>query len=319
MSILFVALVFGLMGALSVASLVIIISRVLGGSRHKQVTRLLAEYGAIRGAGETADLEAIGSSGTANTLVNRFRRMIANNLIAAGVKYTIDNYIAFSMLVGAGAGFAAFIATSALLVSSLAGLVAAVVIPHIYLKALGHRRSLKFAEELPTLLQVLASSLRAGLSFAQALETAAQQDRGEVGTQMRQALAEVKLGADLEEALLRVSDRMKSLDLKWLVSALEIQREVGGSLSGILETVAETIRGREEVRREVQVLSAEGKLSAYVLLAMPFVTLLMLAAVRPGYINFFFDNEVGLIMTAIFAALITVGWIWMKRVVKVDV
>lgn len=316
---LLIGLGFGLLSAIVVVALVLGISRAIGGSRHKQVTRLLAEYGAIRGAGETADLEAVGSSATSNSLINAFRRRIANNLIAAGVKYTIDNYIAFSMLVGFVGGIFVFIFTENLMFSTLIAVVVGILVPHTYLKFLGGRRALKFAAELPILLQVLASSLRAGLSFAQALETAAQQDRGEIGTQMRQALAEVKLGADLEDALLRVADRMKSMDLKWLVSALEIQREVGGSLSGILETVAETIRGREEVRREVQVLSAEGKLSAYVLLAMPFVTLILLAVVRPGYINFFIDNQVGLIMSAIFAVLISVGWIWMKRVVRVDV
>lgn len=310
---------FGVVAASLVAALVLSISQTLGGTRQKQVTRLLAEYGALRGAGEAADLEAVGSSEAANSLLNLLRRRIANNLIAAGVNYSIDNYLAFSMLVGFVGGIGAFIGTQMLLVSVLAGIFAGILVPHAYLKALGGRRAVKFAQELPTLLQVLASSLRAGLSFAQALETAAQQDRGEIGSQMRQALAEVKLGADLEEALLRVADRMNSLDLKWLVSALEIQREVGGSLSGILETVAETIRGREEVRREVQVLSAEGKLSAYVLLGMPFVTLIMLAVVRPGYINFFFDNQLGWIMTGIFTGLMVIGWVWMKRVVRVDV
>jgi tight adherence protein B len=166
-------------------------------------------------------------------------------------------------------------------------------------------------------LQLLASGIRSGLTFDQALESISSQDKTEVGKQFGQAVAEASVDGQLEPALLNVAERMNSADLRWLVSALEIQREIGGSLSHILDTVAETIRVRADVRREVRVLSAEGKLSGYVLIAMPFVVLLALMLIRPSYVTFFWTDPIGMMMAVGFVVLVTVGWIWLQRITKV--
>jgi len=223
----------------------------------------------------------------------------------------------------AAAGLLGFIIGSTLSGSPIIGLIfggaAGYFGPKAFLDNRRNKRAVKFADELPGLMQVLASGLRTGLPFAQALESAARQDRGEVGAQMIYALTEVQFGSSLEEALMRVAARMQSQDLLWFVQALEIQREIGGSLSGVLDSVAQTIRGRAELRREVRVLSAEGKLSAYVLLGLPIGTFGVLLLIRPAYVAFFWSSTMGMIMAGVFIALVTVGWIWLQKLVVIEV
>jgi tight adherence protein B len=127
------------------------------------------------------------------------------------------------------------------------------------------------------------------------------------------------VGNSLEDALVRVAERMKSEDLAWTVTGLMIQREVGGSLSKILDTSAETISRRAELRREVRTLSAEGRLSAYVLAGLPVVIFLFLLATRPQYIAIFWSEPIGIVMMIAMLAAFATGWVWVNKLVKVEV
>jgi tight adherence protein B len=187
------------------------------------------------------------------------------------------------------------------------------------LRARVTRRQRKFADELPEFLLLLSSALRAGLSFTQALESAASQQQGQVGRQIRRALAEAQVQGSLDEALLACAHRMRNDDLRWTVTALSVQREVGGNLSVILDTAASTIRSRHELAREVRTLSAEGKLSAYVLLALPVGVLIFLIVFRREYVEQLWTNPVGIVMLTILLALLLIGWVWMRSLVRIRV
>jgi tight adherence protein B len=176
-----------------------------------------------------------------------------------------------------------------------------------------------FEEELPDFLLLIASSLRSGLSFQQGLDSTAAEGQGEVSRQMRRAISEVQMGATIEQALMRVSERMQSEDLKWTVTALTIQREVGGNLSNILESAANTVKARAELRREVRTLSAEGRLSGWVLAALPVgLFVYMLFANRP-YISFFWTNTAGWIALGALGIMFILGFIWMRRLIRIEV
>lgn len=284
-----------------------------------ELAALLSEYAVVRGAGENADLEADKKHTIFEDRFAISNRKLTASLLGAGLKITAQEWLYVTVATGAAAALFVFVATTNLAVALVSGIASGFLLPGVYLRYRLSTRIAKFQQELPSLLQVLASSLRAGLSFQQALETAAANDRSEVGAQLRQALAEVRIGSDLEPALYRVADRMNSIDLRWLVSALNIQREVGGSLSGILDTVAATIKSRAEIKREIQVLSSEGRFSAYILIAMPFVMMLVLSVVRPGYMQFFFTSGPGIVLLIAFGVLMIVGWFWMKQLVKIEV
>lgn len=201
--------------------------------------------------------------------------------------------------------------------AALLVLVLGPVLAYANLRVRASRTHRQFEEELPEFLMLLSSSLRTGLSFTQALESLSSEGTGEVARQMRRAVAEVSMGATPDEALGRVADRMDSQDMRWAVVAIGIQRDVGGNLSNILDSVADTVRARETVRQEVHSLSAEGRLSAMVLGLLPVLLLVVFAVIRPAYVSILWTTPIGLALLAGSAVLMVVGAIWMARLVKV--
>ena len=136
---------------------------------------------------------------------------------------------------------------------------------------------------------------------------------------MRRAIIEARLGVQMETALEAVATRMKSIDFSWVVMAIRIQREVGGNLAEVLTTVAATMRERERLRRQVSSLSAEGRLSAWILGALPVVFTLFLLLTRPDYLAPLFNTPLGLVMLTVASILLIVGILWLVKLVKVEV
>ncbi|CAB5058696.1 MAG: VWA domain-containing protein [Actinobacteria bacterium] len=181
------------------------------------------------------------------------------------------------------------------------------------------KQKLKFAEELPELLNILASALRAGLSLPQGLEAYSSDTKGEVAREIRRSISEIRVGTPIDEALMGVAERMDSEDLRWAVTALSIQRVVGGSMATILTTTFETVKARAEIRREVKTLSAEGKLSAYVLIALPIGIFSFLFLTRREYVKVFWTDPAGIFLLIIIGISLSIGWAWMKKIVEIKI
>ena len=188
-----------------------------------------------------------------------------------------------------------------------------------YLSRKTTQRISDFERNLPDALSVIAGGLRSGLNFLQAFESIAQDDPTEVGRQFRRAMGEIQIGADFESALTNVATRMNSEDLRWAVTAVAIQRDVGGNLSEILSATSETIRGRAEIRREVVTLSAEGRTSAYVLVGLPIGIFFFMLATRPDYVALFWTDPVGVVLAISIGVLMLGGWFWVQKVVKIKI
>jgi tight adherence protein B len=181
------------------------------------------------------------------------------------------------------------------------------------------KRADKLREQLPDVLTILASSLRAGHSFLQALDTVSKEIPEPAAAEFIRVVAEVRLGRPIEDALGAMADRIGSEDFKWAVLAVNIQREVGGNLAEILDNVSNTLRERAMMRRQVEVLTTEGRLSAWVLGVMPFVIALYMYAVNKEYISLLVTTTVGWIMLGGAIGLLTLGVLWMRKIVKIDV
>ncbi|TML33465.1 MAG: VWA domain-containing protein [Actinobacteria bacterium] len=181
------------------------------------------------------------------------------------------------------------------------------------------RRARRFADQLPESLQLVVSALRSGFSFPQAIAALAQEGDEAVAGEFGRALAESRLGGELEEALLRVATRMDSRDLAWLVMAIRVQREVGGTLSEVLETAVETMRERARLRRHVRGLSAEGRLSAWVLAGMPVMLAAFMFTFRAEYLRPLYTTPIGLAMLTSAVLMMAAGTFWLSKVVKVEV
>lgn len=178
------------------------------------------------------------------------------------------------------------------------------------------RRQAAFAELLPDSLTLISGSLRAGHSLPQALDALVQETDGPIHDEFRRALFEIQLGHSIGDALRSVGTRVRSEDFDWVVQAIEIQREVGGDLAAVLDNVAATIRDRTRVKRQIQGLTAEGRFSALVLLALPFFVLFFLMFMNPDYLRSLTDTAVGMAVLASAGALMLVGAIWLKRITR---
>ena len=181
------------------------------------------------------------------------------------------------------------------------------------------RRRASFSDQLPDMLQLIASTLQAGFSLPQALDAVIRQENQPAAGEFSRALAEARIGADLDDALEAVAVRMDSDDLRWTVMAIRIQQGVGGNLAEVLLTIAETIRERAYLRRQVSALSAEGRLSAYILVALPIVVAAWLFVSAGTYMRPLYTTSMGEFMLVIAAALLIVGTFWMHRTIKVEV
>lgn len=202
---------------------------------------------------------------------------------------------------------------------ALIGTVVSAIVPPATLSFLANRRRKQFDSLLPDTLQLLASTLRAGYSLMQGVEAVSQEVSEPVGRELRRVVTEARLGRPLEESLDGVAQRMDSGDFAWAVMAIRIQREVGGNLAELLVTVAETMTERERLRRDVNALTAEGKISAIVLTILPVGLGVFIWSVNPGYLDPLFDQTFGRILLGGSLLLMLFGFWWMKKTIEIDI
>jgi Flp pilus assembly protein TadB len=186
------------------------------------------------------------------------------------------------------------------------------------LRLLIRRRRAAFAEQLPDLLQLIASSLHSGFSLLQALDAVMRETAQPAAGEFARALAEARLGGDLEDCLETIANRMGSDDLRWTVMAIRIQRGIGGNLAEVLTTTVNTIRERGYLRRQVRALTAEGRLSAYVLIALPVVVGGFLFLTRPTYMSPLYTTHMGQFMLAGAFVLLVLGTVIMRQMIKLE-
>jgi tight adherence protein B len=185
-----------------------------------------------------------------------------------------------------------------------------------YLSLLTSRRKSKFDEQLPDTLQMLTGSMRAGHSLLRAIDASARETDAPMSEELSRIVNETRIGRDLGESMLDVSARTGSEDFAWISQAIEIHREVGGDLAEVLDHVGETIRDRNQIRRQVKALSAEGKMSAAVLMGLPIVLFFALIFINAQYARTFTTTVPGFLMLGAAAVMLTAGGFWLSRLIK---
>lgn len=196
---------------------------------------------------------------------------------------------------------------------------ALVVGPPLVLRFIVARRRKRFAAQLPDALGSLAGALRAGRSLGQAMEALSRELRDPMGRELRKVVAEVRLGRTLQDALADAAARIASDDFKWAVLAMQIQAEVGGNLAELLDQVAGTMRERSRMKGEVKALTAEGRASALLLVFMVPALGLVMYLLNPEYMEPLFSTSTGKAMVGVSTVMIVGGYLWMSKMVKIDV
>ena len=232
----------------------------------------------------------------------------------AGIRMRLQDLV---LLVIAGSLVAA--AFGVVLAGPLLGLVLGLVVPilaKVGVNVRTSRRQKAFADQLDDSLQLMASSLRAGHSLLQALNSVAAEADEPTSVEFSRVINETRVGRELGLALDETARRMDSEDFVWVTQAMTINREVGGNLAEVLDGVGHTIRERNQIRRQVKALSAEGRLSALVLMALPLGVLAFLGITNPAYIARFTESLAGYAMIAVGVFLLLVGGLWLRKVVS---
>jgi len=204
-------------------------------------------------------------------------------------------------------------------VGALAGVTLGAFAPFVVLSHAAGRRLAAIQSQLADTLMVIASSMRAGHSFLQSLDSAAKEIDEPAAGEFGRVLREIRLGRDTDDALEALVERVGSQDLEWAVTAIAVQRKIGGNLAEVLETVANTIRERETLRRQVRVLSAESRISVVVLVVLPILIAIYLMIVNPDYLRTLTTTTAGKFISIGALALMGIGYLWMRRIVRLDV
>ncbi len=277
------------------------------------------------GPGGKAEAEPQGLTGQARKAAEK---ALANNrslearleakLDAAGMALKPSEWLLIRAGVAVGAGIVGVVIGSGNLILGVLFVVAGLVGPSLYLKFKKAKRLSAFAAGLADTLQLMSGSLSAGLSLAQSIDTIVREGNEPIAGEFRRVVIESRLGVPLEDSLDGVAQRMESRDWEWVVMAIRIQREVGGNLAELLLQVADTLRERDFLRRHVKALSAEGRLSCYILGALPPGFLVFLTVTKPDYVHPLYHTSLGYILLTAIALLLSVGVFWMSKVAKVD-
>jgi tight adherence protein B len=204
----------------------------------------------------------------------------------------------------------------------IAGLIAfviAILFFAAFINFAGAREKKRFEKQLPDTLTLLSTSLRAGYSLLQAIEAVASEAPDPTAREFSRAVAETRLGRSVPDALQSIVDRTQSEDFEWAVMAIEIQREVGGNLAEVLQTVADTMLARNRLKGEIKALTAEGRLSAIVIGALPLFMGGFLWFTNRGYLQPLLDETVGLIAIGVGILLMLGGFLWLKKIVDIEV
>lgn len=202
------------------------------------------------------------------------------------------------------------------------GIMAAVMVvalEYIYILLRIERRAASFTNQLGDCLMMIANALRAGFSFLQAIELISKEMEPPVSEEFKHVVRDVGLGTPVERALTEMDRRVGSSDFSLVVTAVLIQQQVGGDLARILDTISETIQDRIRMRREVKVLTSQGRMSGWILVLLPIAVGLFMTSMNPGYLDPLFHDSVGRIILAITIVMEIIGAVVINRIVDIDV
>jgi tight adherence protein B len=307
------ALALGLAGILAVA--------IAGPNRSSADRRLEAYFGESGGAkrrgNASADLRGSAVAMTDKMVSKDLEGRISQRLAGAGSALTASEWLLLHAAIAVGSALVAFLLAGPPM--GALGLVLGLVGPWLYLKVRHSRRLNAFNGQLAETLGLMAGGLQAGLSLPQAVDSVVREGNEPMAGELRRALVEQRLGVDITDALEGVGERMQSEDFSWIVMAIRIQREVGGNLAEILHTVADTLRERDYLRRQVRALSAEGRLSGYILTALPPGLFGYMLFANPEYVEVLYTTVVGWILLGVSVFLLGLGGFAMAKLAKVEV
>ena len=268
------------------------------------------------------------SKGALTDWVNRsvekssFGDRISRELARADLKFKPGEYIALYVIAIIGVGLIAFMLGGRLLISAVIGGAIGALLPRMYVKSQQSKRLTRFNDQLPDMLNLMVNGLRAGFSTLQSMEAVSKELPAPICDEFRRVVQEMQLGIPMEKALANLLRRIPSQDLDFLVTAINVQREVGGNLAEIMDVISYTIRERIRIKGDIRSLTAQAMYSGRALALMPVGLLCILWFLNRSYVMEFFNKDhllCGGIALGAAGVLISIGYFVMTRIANVEV
>ncbi|MEP6623495.1 MAG: type II secretion system F family protein [Acidimicrobiia bacterium] len=301
--------------AVFVAFFLVVAAITLPGVRRRRLAQELAVPTEASSRSQMSNLGVKATEFAERGLAKHDREhVLATALERAGMDVSAPEYMLLSVMISLGAAAVGAMIGGPVVALIAIGLAVTAMVMTVSMKSAKRRKA--FDEQLPDALALIAGGLRAGHSLPQAIDALVQEAESPTSDEFRRALFETQLGHTLPVALAGVAARVKSEDFDWVVQAIDIQREVGGDLAAVLDNVTRTIRDRSRLRRQIDTLTAEGRLSAIVLLALAIVIFLFLSVANPSYVADLTHTFAGTVMLIAGGALMVVGGLWLRRITR---
>ncbi|MGI5875993.1 MAG: type II secretion system F family protein [Dethiobacteria bacterium] len=246
------------------------------------------------------------------------QHIIQKKLLQAHILMRAEEYAGLTVLSGLGMFLLIYIITGSLLFSILFGL-AGLKLPAFIVDLKRKSRTAAFTRQLPEALSIVSSGLRSGFSFPQAMAVVQREMPPPIGEEFSRVILENRMGKQLEEVLHNLGERIDSEDLNLVITALLIQKQVGGNLAEILDNIAHTIRERVRIQGEIKTLTAQGKLSAIIIVLLPFAVSAFLLIMNPDYMLTLLQETLGLIMLGFAVVTQCIGVMIIRKIVTIDI
>lgn len=244
--------------------------------------------------------------------------MLDRWLEQSGSDWSVAQLLGYSLLLGiATAALATLLPLPWLPIAAAAML--ASLLPAGHIATLRHRRLRRLEAQLPDAVDMISRALRAGHSLSGALGTVAQQIREPMGHEFRITFEEIHYGVPMQVALTNLARRVPVADLRYFVIAVLIQRDSGGNLAEVLDTIAALVRARLKLFDKIRVLSAEGRLSAWILALLPFGTAALISLLNPGFLTVLWEDPTGMRLAVGALMAMVVGVVWMRQIIRIRV
>jgi tight adherence protein B len=251
-----------------------------------------------------------------------FAENISRDLARADLKLNVGEYLALHVIVAFGMTAVGWVVGRSLLFGLLAGVVG-LFLPRLYVGSQQGARVARFDNQLGDMLNLVVNGLRAGYSVMQALEAVSKELPPPISVEFRRVVQEMQLGLAMESALANLNRRIPSKDLDFVITAINVQREVGGNLAEILDTISYTIRERVRIKGEIATLTAQGMMTGYVISGLPIVLALFLYIINPQYMGQAIEPGpyliCGIIMIITALLMIGIGFAIVMKIVNIEV
>jgi len=244
-------------------------------------------------------------------------RDVGRVLREAGSTVSFQSFILISLGLGVGLGLSLGVFSRSV-IGAIAGLLVGLAIPYLVMRFRAKQRVGKLEEQLPDAIDLMGRAMRAGYPLSAGFKMVADEAPEPIATEFRQVFEEQRFGLPFDDSLLSLGERVRVSDIRILITAILVHRQVGGNLAEVLDNIAALVRERFKLRRQLKVITAQGRLSGYVLAFLPVVLGIAIFILNPEYMMPIFENEIGRFMLVGAFVFQILGYMWIRKILDIE-